>query len=238
MCNQGVIMFIQFIKKYTSILSDGLKRIPFFRDFILTSKLNYQKKMCLKVDLYHRDFIRIGTLDLLSQELKKKKISGAVAELGVFQGEFAKYLNLLFTDKKLYLFDTFTGFDDSDLKKDVINNFTNLGNKFEKTNVEIVLKKMHNRQNCIIKKGYFPQSLCGLEENFCFVSLDADLYQPTYEGLKYFYPRLNQGGYIMIHDYNNNSFQGVKAAVHQFLKEQQISYVPIPDHWGSLIITK
>lgn len=38
-------------------------------------------------------------------------ISGCVAEVGVFQGEFASVINKNFPDRKLYLFDTFEGFD-------------------------------------------------------------------------------------------------------------------------------
>lgn len=46
----------------------------------------------------------------------------------------------------------------------------------------------------------------GIEDSFCFVSLDMDLYKPTYEGLHYFYPRLNHGGYIFIHDCRNRGY--------------------------------
>ena len=49
----------------------------------------------------------------------------------------------------------------------------------------------------------FPVTLEGLEDRFAFVSLDVDLYQPTAAGLKYFYPRLVNGGCTLIQGYNN-----------------------------------
>ena len=39
--------------------------------------------------------------------------------------------------------------------------------------------------------------------SFCFVSIDTDLYKPTYVGLSEFYPKLVKGGVIIIHDYNS-----------------------------------
>jgi O-methyltransferase len=70
------------------------------------------------------------------------------------------------------------------------------------------------------------------------VSIDADLYDPIYNGLKYFYPRLKQGGYIFIHDYNNDSYKGAKEAVRFFCKENNLPYFPLPDAAGSAIIAK
>lgn len=48
----------------------------------------------------------------------RKNISSSVAEAGVFRGEFAKYINQFFPDRKLYLYDTFEGFNASDMKND------------------------------------------------------------------------------------------------------------------------
>ena len=104
------------------------------------------------------------------------------------------------------------------------------------------MSKMAHPEQCRIIKGYFPDSLLDLPERdellFSFVSLDADLYQPIYDALCYFYPKLVCGGYIMVHDYNGGVYHGVKAAVREFEKENKISFVPIPDISGSIVITK
>jgi O-methyltransferase len=70
------------------------------------------------------------------------------------------------------------------------------------------------------------------------VSLDADLYDPIYAGLSFFYPRLVKGGYILIHDFNNDNYKGARRAVEQFCSEQNVNFVPLPDSGGSAIISK
>ena len=177
---------------------------------------------------------RLIALNNASQMITDKKTKGETAELGVFQGEFARQINKLFSNKKLYLFDTFEGFSVNDIKKDfeigssekIIDQKYN----FSDTNEKFVLDRMEYPENCIMKKGYFPETTKGLEEKFAFVSLDADLYQPMLEGLKYFYPRLEEGGYIFIHDYFSEDFSGVKKAVEEYQKIEKIHYIPLGDN--------
>jgi O-methyltransferase len=111
--------------------------------------------------------------------------------------------------------------------------------EFSKTNIDLVLDKMKFKNNCIIRKGFFPDTAQGLKDNFSFVSIDCDLYKPTYNGLDYFYPRLVHGGYIFIHDYNDkNRYTGVKDAVKKYCKENSIAYFPLSDNCGSVVIMK
>ena len=42
----------------------------------------------------------------------------------------------------------------------------------------------------------------------------------------------------MVHDFNNLEYKGVREAVLEFCRENGISYVPIPDVAGTVIITK
>ncbi len=184
------------------------------------------------------NYIRIKAFELHVSEIIENNVAGDIAEVGVFQGDFAKYMNEAFPDRTFYLFDTFEGFDERDVSIEKKEKFSSGDQDFSNTSVEGVLNKMPNKGKCVVKQGYFPESLKGLESRFAFVSLDADLFQPIYEGLTYFYPRLNKGGVIFIHDYNNNLYSGVKDAVKKYCNENQISCVPIPDAWGTAIIRK
>jgi O-methyltransferase len=187
-----------------------------------------------------KDYVRISSLELCAYEIKRKNVAGAVAELGVYKGDFAQHLNKYFPASKLYLFDTFEGFSDEDVQYDKTYNFSSVDTiqDFSDTGVELVLSKMKHRNNCIIVKGMFPESLQGLEDSFIFVSLDADLYKPIYDGLQYFYPRLKQGGYIFIHDFNNEHYKGAKEAVINFCSEQSINFFPLTDVAGTAVISK
>ncbi len=163
----------------------------------------------------------------------KKNILGCVAEAGVFQGEFASVINKSFPDRKLYLFDTFEGFDQRDIILEERNQYSDakVGN-LNMTSENLVLGKMMYPENCIIKKGYFPETTIGINEMFCYVNLDMDLYKPTLEGLYFFYPLMVKGGIITVHDHFSNGYEGIKAAVYEFIDKIQDEIVPFPigDH--------
>lgn len=205
----------------------------------LTEELDVDKS---KIINYYEESMfdtRIAAIRQIADEIYSNNITGEVAELGVYQGEFARYISESFPDRKFYLFDTFNGFEESDILIEEKNKFSEakIGDFFN-NDIEMVLKKIKNNSNCIIKKGYFPDSSIGVEDVFSFVSIDVDLYKPIIEGLKFFYPRLSKGGYIIIHDYNSSKFLGVKKAVKEYCHNVGASYVPLSDLYGSVIITK
>lgn len=190
------------------------------------------------IDLQYLDYIRLATLELIANEIYKKNIPGNVAEVGVYKGKFAKYINQYFSRKKLYLFDTFEGFDEKDKKTEKELGLNEATQDFSNTSVDAVLKLMPFPDQCIIKKGFFPETAADIDDTFVFVSLDTDLYEPIYQGLIYFYPKMQKGGYIFVHDVNNDSYKGAAKAVEQFSSEQNISFLPIPDSCGSVVFIK
>jgi O-methyltransferase len=228
-----------------------LQRISNFFNIIFSEKLKCViVPVIYKIDrkrdklIYTNDYIRLSSLELVAHEIYQKNITGETAELGVFRGEFAKHINALFNDRQLYLFDTFEGFDDRDIKVEgektqTDKNFvTKTKNVLSDTSVKLVLGKMKFPENCIIKKGYFPGTAKGVEGKFVFVSIDVDLYEPMYQGLCYFYPKLVSGGYIFAHDYNYAGFPGVKNAIKRFSEENHVSYFPLSDMCGSVVFIK
>lgn len=76
------------------------------------------------------------------------------------------------------------------------------------------------------------------EPCFALVSLDPDLYEPTLEGLRYFYPRLAPGGRILIHDYTSCQFEGVKMAVDEYCRAYELFVVPLMDLHGTAVLVK
>lgn len=181
------------------------------------------------------EFLRSLSLQLREQDI----YSGAVAEVGVFRGDFAKVINEVFYDRKCYLFDTFEGFSDSDcLIEETISDKKVKTGYFSNTSETLVLSKMKYPQNCIIRKGYFPETILDNEEQFVFVNLDADLYAPTLAGLEYFYPRMLNGGVILVHDYFSQAFDGAKKAVLEYCNTNNIDYMPIGDTLSVAIMKK
>lgn len=89
---------------------------------------------------------------------------------------------------------------------------------------------MKNPGKVIIKKGYFPNSAADIKEQFCFVNLDMDLYQPTKSGLEWFKNNMVAGGVILVHDYYSETFHGPRLAVNEFMKENsKLMLFPIGD---------
>lgn len=193
------------------------------------------------------NYVRNCALDLVSREIADRNVPGAVAELGVFRGDFAALVNKVFPDRTLYLFDTFKGFVEEDILAEQggdeggvysARGRVDVGG-FCKTSVDVVMKKMAHPEKCVIREGVFPETVLGLEDTtFAFCSLDVDLFQPTLAGLEFFYRRLSPGGYIFVHDYNNRHYRGVRAAVQQFCAREEIAFFPLPDMGGTAVIIK
>ena len=181
------------------------------------------------------DPVRYATIALAINTIQKSKIEGAFAEVGVYKGDTSKFIHKIAPERELYLFDTFEGFPKEDME-----NPNDLDERFKDTSVEIVKKNIGDLNNIIIKKGYFPETTKGLEnKKFAFVMLDVDKYKPTLAGLEFFYPRLNSGGYIFLHDYNSSeSNYGVSRAFNKFINDKPEKFVEIPDANGTVVIRK
>ena len=178
------------------------------------------------------DYVRLATLELLCRRLAD--VPGAAAELGVYRGFFARCINQLLPERKLYLFDSYEGFSEE----------ANASESFQaahaNTTIEKVLAILPYPEKVIVKPGFFPESLGGLEEQFCLVSLDVDFYQTTLDGLRYFWPRLEKGGYLLLHDWGSPKLPGVAKALQDFERENgcRIPAIPLCDVGGSLILCK
>ena len=178
------------------------------------------------------DYVRLATLELLCRRLAD--VPGAAAELGVYRGFFARCINQLLPERKIYLFDSFEGFAEEACATDSFQA------AHANTTSEKVLAILPYPEKVILKPGFFPESLGGLEEQFCLVSLDVDFYQTTLEGLRYFWPRIAEGGYLLLHDWGSPKLPGVAKALQDFERENgcRIPAIPLCDVGGSLILCK
>jgi O-methyltransferase len=182
------------------------------------------------------NMVRCAFLELCSREIYRMKVPGDIAEVGVGEGGTASLLNHHFADRKLLLFDTFTGFDTRDLAR---NDDLGLGGApyaLPPLSAERVLDILPRPDNVELYAGWFPESATGLEDRrFALVHIDVGLYQPTYASLRWFSSRVNHGGYLLVADYEHSSALGVSAAVQQHAKETDTTYVVLPDLSGTAV---
>lgn len=196
------------------------------------------------------DPVRKNWIKAFAEYTKEIGMLGSVAECGVFYGDTAMFINKYWPDRTLHLFDTFEGFSDRDVVHDIDSypafakgSFASAG-KFKagtpESMIEVVKSRMCYPDNLKIHKGYFPECAGIIEDSFCFVNLDMDLYQPQLEGLRYFWNKMEPGGIILLHDYYHPMLPGVKKAVIDFEKElgDMLLKFPIGDYCSIAVIKR
>lgn len=192
----------------------------------------------IHIEKSYRDKVRFYTFWFQIERLKSLNIPGAFAELGVYKGETARMFHAMDSSREIFLFDTFDGFNEADLKQEDSKDGKYSIHNFSDTSLALVKKLFVHTNSVHFLPGYFPDTTAGLKElPYAFVHLDADLYLPTSKALEYFYPRLSPGGVIIIHDYNH-TWKGVTRAVDEFAKSIPEQLIPIADWQGSIMLVK
>jgi len=204
---------------------------------VLSPSALYDKDIIYR-NIYEDGDERKKALDVAARQIYYQNVEGNIAEVGVYRGDFSKAISKYLPDRKLFLFDTFEGFDARDIleeDRDLNGEFWGDG-RFKNTSVEFVRENIGCYVDMEFRKGYFPETAVGLEDEvFAFVSLDTDLYNPTLTGLEFFWPRMSRGGFIFVHDYD---IKTVERAVNEFCRKQQIGFVHVADCCHSVILAK
>jgi predicted O-methyltransferase YrrM len=142
------------------------------------------------------------------------KIPGDIAEVGAYRGASAKLLAWVAPQRVLHVFDTFEGLPEPGEKD--CKQF----HRGQYRASEAELREYLDGCNVRIYKGLFPGTASTLaNQSFAFVHLDADLYQSIKDGLEFFYPRMEKGGIILVHDFAPRH-EGVYRAVQEFFHER------------------
>ncbi len=191
------------------------------------------------IDLEPWDNTRRDMIILLIRTLLENDIPGDFVEVGVYRGYTAKLIHKYVPERKLYLFDTFSGFNKRGIDTEKIKTGNNISSmQFTDTSVDIVTNYIEPNNNVFFFPGYFPENMPANFERmkFALVHLDADLYDPIINSLRVFYENMSTGGIIIIHDYN--AWIGARTAVDEFFMNKPEKPVPMPDKSGSAIIIK
>lgn len=183
------------------------------------------------------DAARLWALILNIKDVLERGVQGDFAELGVWRGNTAVVLAHYGRGRNIYLFDTFEGFD----ARDLTGMDAGQQPRFSDTSLELVRRTIADEHDvCDYVKGRFPDTLANehREARYAVVNIDCDLQEPTAVALAFFYPRLNPGGVMFVHDYGNAFWPGVRAAVDAFCAEQGLYPVLMSDKSGSVVFRK
>lgn len=230
-----IVLLFLFYRYLESFWSYKISR-PFAWNEAVKNKL--VTKELIRLEKKTRDKVRFYNLWFQVEQLRKNNVAGAFAELGVHRGNTAKSIHYMDRNRRFYLFDTFNGFSGKDLALESQTGERFSVDMFADTSIDKAQNYIRGNDNLQFKPGFFPDTTKGLEdERFALVNLDADLYAPTIEALRFFYPRLAEGGVIIVHDYNHN-WKGLERALNEFMPTISESLIELPDWQGSAMIIK
>lgn len=155
-------------------------------------------------------------------------IPGAIAEVGPYMGGSSKIICEAKDGKNFYIFDTFEGLPPSTTGDDGGFSQGDFDAKGITSDLFSFVKNyLKGYSNVHIYKGIFPEknSEAVVGERFSFIHLDVDIYVSTKQSLEFFYPRLNKGGILVSHDYENSP--GVRKAFNEFFVDKPEPVVQI-----------
>jgi len=155
--------------------------------------------------------------------------NGPIAECGVFRGFTSLAINILQNEikkiknvpqKDIWMIDSYEG-----LSEPVEEDETNFKKGFFATPLEKVEILFKGATNCHFAKGWIPKVFEKLPEtNWSFVHIDVDLYEPIYESLNYFFPRMSENGVIINDDFDSALFPGARKSWDKFFSEKNLKY--------------
>jgi hypothetical protein len=184
------------------------------------------------------DVVRIWAM-LLNCKHSLESTNGALAELGVYQGQSSALLSLYAEQfgRKLYLCDTFSGFAEEQFEAGMGEGKVTA---FKDTSLELAQAVVGGYSGNKWIVGMFPHSVTEemRADRFAFVSIDCDIFEPIYEGLRFFWPRMEIGGKIFVHDYSSGHWPGATRAVDRFCAEQGLAGCVLPDLAGTFMLAR
>jgi len=169
------------------------------------------------------------------------KISGSIVECGVAGGGMMMLIayTLLSNNSKerdLYLYDTFNGMPEPSERDVYIKNKRSAHSIWESAqefdhnrwcyaSYEDVKNRMEStnypKEKIILVKGLVEETIPKFSpKSIAVLRLDTDFYESTKHELNHLFPRLSDGGVLIIDDYG--VFQGARDAVDEYVKEHDI----------------
>jgi hypothetical protein len=154
-------------------------------------------------------------------------LPGDTAECGVYHGATSDLICKKFQHQQKihYAFDSFEGLSQP-LGMD--GSYWHTGDL--KASEDIARKNLAPYQEKVkFYKGWIPERFAEVVSNvFCFIHIDVDLYEPTLESLKFFYPKLVSGGIILCDDYGFSTCPGAKLAFDEYMSDKPEKIVHVP----------
>lgn len=167
---------------------------------------------------------RLRHYSLMQLLLQTDMSKGNVVELGTFHGlsayQIASQMAQQQTGATFSIFDSFEGLSEITEKDASIHTIDeNALRKQFAYGEDLVKQNLQEFPFINFYKGWIPSRFSEVEnQQFSFVHIDVDLYDPIKDSIEFFYPRLVQGGLMVFDDYGcTTQFPGAMKAVDEVL---------------------
>ena len=166
-----------------------------------------------------------------------KQLEGDFVECGVYKGRYAMS-NIIYTDfkslkdRKYYLFDTFCGLDKKFSSQKECLSYKNAYPDC----YEFIVNSFKEYPNVVIIKGPVPETLSQVDiKKVAYLSIDMNCVLPEVEALKFFWPKLETGGIVILDDYGQPGHENQKKAMDNFALSAGVKVLPLSTGQGMII---
>jgi len=149
---------------------------------------------------------------------------GQIIEVGAYKGGGALHLSNSCPHRKVFICDSFEGFQAIDPKLD--NNFSMA--MFKDAREQNVRQLFESRKRKFeVIRGFFPQSCQGINlRPISFAHVDVDTYKATIETLLFLHEAMIEKSFIVLDDYNRRA-EGVNKAIIELVSTRR-QWIAIP----------
>jgi len=135
-------------------------------------------------------------------------------------------------DRKFYLFDTYCG-----LMPELVTADDHAAYRHMYPDCyEFVKDSFKDYQNVVIVRGPVPDTLSEVDiRSVAYLSIDMNCAKPEAEALRYFWPRMEAGGVIILDDYGFSGHESQKRGADDFAKSVGVKVLCIPTGQGLII---
>lgn len=151
-------------------------------------------------------------------------VDGDFYECGVFRGGSAAFISrcIAGSGKAFHLFDTFAGMPETNRFKDPIH----VKGDFSDTSLEEVKALVGHEDFVVYHPGFIPETF-PKDAKIAFAHVDVDIYQSVKDSLEFIYPRMTQGGIILLDDYGHYTCAGARDATDEFFIDKPCRVISI-----------
>jgi hypothetical protein len=175
---------------------------------------------------------RLDNLQFCIEEAITNGVAGDLIETGVWRGGATIFMRAVLraygiTDRCVWVADSFEGLPPPDTTKypcdagDTLHQARELAVSLEEVKANFERYGLLDDQVCFLK-GWFRDALpVALIQRLAVLRLDGDMYESTMDALVNLYPKLSEGGYVIVDDYS--AIPACRQAVQEYRSANGIS---------------